>query len=88
MFALSILNTESVGFFVIHSLATNTSAEPPVVIPLLNPSASTMLKKDDQPNTSAEPLNVIPLLDTSASTMPKEDHQPKKCQCPSKSLDD
>ena len=88
MFALSILNTQNVAFFVIHSLATNTSAEPPDVIPLLDPSASTMPKEDNQPNTSAKPPDVIPLLDPSASTMPKEDDQPKKRHCPSKSLDD
>ena len=49
MFALSILNTQSVDFFVIHSFATNTSAEPPDVIPLVNPSASTIPEEDEQP---------------------------------------
>uniref|UniRef100_A0A6N2M013 Replication protein A OB domain-containing protein n=1 Tax=Salix viminalis TaxID=40686 RepID=A0A6N2M013_SALVM len=66
----------------LQSLTANTSAEPPIVIPLLDPSASTMPKEDDQPNTSAEPPDVIPLLDPNASTMPKEDHQPKKRRCP------
>ncbi|KAJ6292989.1 hypothetical protein OIU76_025449 [Salix suchowensis] len=50
----------------LQSLATNTSAEPPDVIPLLDLSASTMPKEDDQPNTSAETPDVIPLLDPSA----------------------
>uniref|UniRef100_A0A6N2KS06 Replication factor A C-terminal domain-containing protein n=1 Tax=Salix viminalis TaxID=40686 RepID=A0A6N2KS06_SALVM len=33
-----------------HILATNTTSEPPDVIPSLDPNASTMLKEDDQPN--------------------------------------
>ncbi|KAF9669156.1 hypothetical protein SADUNF_Sadunf14G0078700 [Salix dunnii] len=33
----------------LHSSTTNTAAEPPTIIPSLNPSVSTMSKEDDPP---------------------------------------
>ena len=44
-----MLHSAYTGLFKIHSSTTDTAAEPPSVIPLLDPSPSTMSKEDDPP---------------------------------------